>query len=55
MLYIVFEYFSSPFCYLKDQAALSLYAAGCTTGISVDIGHEMTTIVPVYEGHSILS
>ena len=53
MIQIMFETFSVPSFYLGMQAVLSLYSAGCTTGIVLDSGESATKIVPVYEGYSI--
>lgn len=50
---IMFYTFNVPKCYLAQQAVLSLYASGRTTGIVVDSGYKTTEIVPVYEGHAL--
>lgn len=38
---------------MKPQSVLSLFGSGCATGMSVDLGHDITGINPVYEGGSI--
>jgi len=39
-----------PGMLLASDAALSMYAAGRTTGLTVNCGHNVTSAVPVYEG-----
>ncbi|KAL5499374.1 hypothetical protein EMCRGX_G010773 [Ephydatia muelleri] len=53
MTQIMFETFSVPATYLANQAVLSLYAAGRTTGVAVDSGEGYTHTVPIYEGHAL--
>lgn len=53
MVKIMFETFDVPLFYCTSQNVLSIYGSGRTTGLSCDIGDEMTTVVPVYEGYSI--
>jgi len=50
---IMFETFNIPLFYLADQAVLSLYASGRTTGVVVLFGEGCTMAVPIYEGHSL--
>lgn len=38
---------------IYNQQLLSLYSIGKNTGIVVDIGHNITKIVPIYDGHII--
>ena len=38
---------------MYNQQLLSLYSVGKNTGIVVDIGHEITKIVPIYDSHII--
>jgi actin-related protein len=49
---IMFEKFNVPGLYLANQAVLSMFAAGRTTGLVLDSG-ETTRFVPIYEGHAI--
>lgn len=50
MATVMFETFCTPALYLAGQAVLSLYAAGRTTGVVLDVGDGVTHVVPVYEG-----
>ena len=50
---IMFETFNSPAMFIANQAVLSLYATGRTTGVVLDSGHSGTRAVPVYKGHVI--
>jgi len=47
---IFFEKFHSPAIYLGMTATLELYAYGKTTGFVVDVGHGLTSLVPINEG-----
>ncbi|KAG8818491.1 actin [Serendipita sp. 399] len=51
---IMFESFNSPAFYLANQAVLSLYGSGRTTGIVLDSGEGVTHVVPIYEGSPIV-
>lgn len=50
---IFFETLNVPSLCVKPQSVLALYGSGHTTGLSVDFGHDITEINPVYEGGSI--
>lgn len=50
MTRIMFETFKVRALYISVQEVLSLHASGRTTGIVVDVGHEVTHAVPIYEG-----
>jgi actin-related protein len=47
----MFETFNVPAMYVQIQAVLSLYAYGRITGVVLDIGDGVTTVVPAYEGY----
>ena len=49
----MFETFNVPALYITTPAVLSLYASGCTTGLVLDSGQDMSLSVPVYEGHTL--
>jgi actin-related protein len=49
---IMFETFNVPAMYLQIQAVLSLYAAGHSTGVVLDTGDSVSTIVPICEGYA---
>lgn len=50
---ILFETFNCPACYIADQAKLSLSATGRTSGTVVDIGDEVSFVVPICDGVAI--
>ena len=45
MTQIIFEQFQAPAFYVANQAVLSLYSSGRTTGIVLSAGHGVTQIV----------
>uniref|UniRef100_A0A6B2L7J7 Actin n=2 Tax=Arcella intermedia TaxID=1963864 RepID=A0A6B2L7J7_9EUKA len=53
MTLLMFETFSVPEAYVAVQSVLSLYSSGRSIGVAVEIGDELTQIVPVYEGSAI--
>ncbi|KAH6893699.1 actin 1 [Coprinopsis sp. MPI-PUGE-AT-0042] len=53
MTQIMFETFNVPAFYVSIHAVCSLYASGRMTGLVVDSGQDVTTVVPVYEGFSV--
>ena len=50
MAQIMFESFNTPFISVANQALLSLFASGITTGVVLDSGDGVTYSVPIYEG-----
>ncbi|CDY14813.1 BnaC04g48100D [Brassica napus] len=48
---IMFETFDVPKLYVANEAVLSLYASGRTTGIVVDSGDGVSHTVPIFEGY----
>jgi actin-related protein len=53
MAQIMFETFDVPAMYVAIQAVLSLYSAGRTTGVVLDIGDGVAHNVPCFEGFAI--
>ena len=47
---IMFEKIGVPAIHIGDQAVLSLYAIGRTTGVVINSGEGVTKCVPVYQG-----
>ena len=50
---IVFETFNFPAFYISNDAVLSLYASGRTTGLVLDCGTALPSTVPIYEGYAL--
>ncbi|KAM9995484.1 hypothetical protein ACTFIY_001669 [Dictyostelium cf. discoideum] len=53
MTQIMFETFDTPSMYVANQAVLSLYSTGRTTGIVMDSGDGVSHAVPVYDGNAL--
>ncbi|GMS82587.1 hypothetical protein PENTCL1PPCAC_4762, partial [Pristionchus entomophagus] len=53
MAEIMLESFGFPALHVCQTAVLSLYSAGRTTGILLDVGDGVTHIVPVFEGFAL--
>lgn len=53
MTEIVFDTLNVPNFFIVNQAVLSLYATGRTSGITVNCGSNQTFSVPIYEGYSL--
>jgi actin-related protein len=56
---LMFDVFAVPALCMANQAVLSLYSTGRTTGVVLELGEGMSYCVPVYEGfalrHAVLS
>lgn len=50
---IAFEKFKVPALYLANTAVLSAFASGKTTGLVIDSGSSVTSVVPVYDGYAL--
>ncbi|KAL6039228.1 hypothetical protein STEG23_027064, partial [Scotinomys teguina] len=48
---ILFETFNVPALYMANQGVLSMYAAGRTSGTTIESGEGMTYVVPVINGY----
>nr|XP_042113974.1 actin-like isoform X2 [Peromyscus maniculatus bairdii] len=48
---ILFETFNVPALYMANQGVLSMYAAGRTSGTTIESGEGMTYIVPIMNGY----
>jgi actin beta/gamma 1 len=53
MAQLMFETFNCSAIYISNQAVLSLYASGRSTGIVLDSGDGVSYIVPIYEGYAL--
>ncbi|KAA6395462.1 MAG: putative Actin [Streblomastix strix] len=53
MTTIMFETFNVPGMYVQIPHLLSLYATGRTTGIVLDSGDGVSSVVPIFEGYRI--
>ena len=53
MTQVMFETFNVPGMYVRVPAVLSLYAAGCTTGVVLDSGDSATHAVPIVAGYEL--
>ena len=49
----MFEIFHTPAIYVDNQAVLSLFRSGHTTGMVLDSGDHVSHTVPIYEGHAL--
>ena len=53
MTQIMFEKFNTPAISIANQAVLSLFASGRTSGMVIDSGHGVSHTVPIYEGYAL--
>ncbi|WP_249584080.1 actin family protein [Pseudomonas viridiflava] len=53
MVQMLFEKFGCPHVYLNNHAAMAAHATNTLTGLSVDIGDDVTYIACLYEGYVI--
>ena len=53
MTEIFFETFNAPAAFFMFTNVLGLFAHGRTTGLVLDSGHDVTNVLPVFEGYSI--
>lgn len=50
---IMFEYFNAPAIFFTPTNVLSLFATGRKSGLVIDSGHDVTNVLPVFEGYPI--
>ncbi|KDE08803.1 hypothetical protein MVLG_00908 [Microbotryum lychnidis-dioicae p1A1 Lamole] len=50
MCELAFEKYHAPAYYAVDKAVMSAFASGKGSALVVDVGHELTTITPIYDG-----
>ena len=50
---IIFETFNNKSAYISTQCVLCVFAAGKTSGMSVDFGENFIHFMPIYEGYGI--
>jgi len=55
ILEIMFEKYNFSSCQVADQQILSLYGCGKNSGLVVDIGHDVTRVVPVIDSYNLSS
>jgi len=55
MTQIMFETFNCPAVYTSPQPVLAMYASGRTSGLVLDSGDGVTSVLAVYEGYSLPS
>ncbi|KAJ9079069.1 NuA4 histone acetyltransferase subunit, variant 2 [Entomophthora muscae] len=53
MAELAFEKFGAPALYFSSTAVLSAFACGKATGLVIDSGSSVTSVVPVYEGYAL--
>ncbi|KAJ5068087.1 actin-7-related [Anaeramoeba ignava] len=53
MTSILFEKFNIPKIYISISPVLSLYASGRTTGVVLDIGDGVSSVIPLSDGYAI--
>ena len=53
MARVFFETFNSPALFVGNQAVMSLFPGGKTTGVVLDSGDGVTHVVPVFKGFSL--
>ncbi|CAJ0960872.1 unnamed protein product, partial [Mesorhabditis belari] len=53
MTQIIFETFNAPAMCVSSTARLALFASGRTTGLILDLGDGVSSIVPIYEGYAL--
>lgn len=53
MAEIMFEQFNSPSIFFMPTNVLSLFSTGKKSGLVIDSGHDVTNVLPVFEGYAI--
>ena len=49
----MFEEFIVPGVYLSNAPVNALYSSGRISGVVVDLGHDLSTVTPCYEGYNL--